>query len=348
MKNFDTRVYNISDFSEWNATSLLELSPEFQRRSVWSERAKSYLIDTIVRGKPIPKILITQNLKQSRNIRVVVDGQQRLRAILEFMDDAFRISRAHNKEYAGMRFSNLPQDIRNDFLKYEIGVDVLFDLDYPDVLDIFARLNTYSVKLNAQEKLNAEFLGYFKQTAYRLGYRYVNYWVEADIMTRQQVSRMSEAELASDLLVALIAGVQSSKVIPTYYKNFEDDPGNLENAESVFDEVMSYIGEIYSAQELKKTNYKRNPLFYSLFCCIAHGLKGLQNLTNVPRPPLTPQTISRARVRLDEVSARYDAHDDSKDYQEFIDATQRSTTDASRRMLRTSFLCRKLDEALRS
>jgi Protein of unknown function DUF262 len=347
MKNFDTRVYNISDFSEWNSTGLLELSPEFQRRSVWSERAKSYLIDTIVRGKPIPKILITQNLRQSRNIRVVVDGQQRLRAILEYMDDAFRISRAHNKEFAGMRFSNLHEDIQNDFRKYEIGVDVLFDLDYPSVLDIFARLNTYSVKLNPQEKLNAEFLGYFKQTAYRLGYRYVNYWIEADIMSKQQVSRMSEAELASDLLVAFIAGVQSSKVIQTYYKNFEDDPGNLETVEDDFDQVMSFIGELYPAQEIKKTNYKRSPLFYSLFCCIAHGLHGLSNLDKVPRPPLTIKNISRARVRLDEISSRYDANDPSQDYQDFIDATQRATTDISRRVLRASFLCRKLDEALR-
>jgi hypothetical protein len=347
MKNFDTRVYNISDFAEWNSTRLLELSPEFQRRSVWSERAKSYLIDTIIRGKPIPKILITQNLRQSRNIRVVVDGQQRLRAILEFMDDAFRISRAHNKEYAGMRYSSLPKEIQNDFLKYEIGVDVLFDLEYPEILDIFARLNTYSVKLNSQEKLNAEFLGYFKQTAYRLGYRYVNYWVNADIMNRQQVSRMSEAELASDLLVALIGGVQGSKVIPTYYKRFEDEPGKLEVVEDNFDKVMSYIGEIYPAEELKKTNYKRNPLFYSLFCSIAQGLYGLQNLGDVPRPPLTPQSISRARVRLDEISARYDANDPSKDYQEFIDATQRSTTDVGRRILRISFICKKLEEVLK-
>ena len=43
MKNFDTRVYSISDFMEWYNNDLLELSPDFQRRSVWSEQAKSYL-----------------------------------------------------------------------------------------------------------------------------------------------------------------------------------------------------------------------------------------------------------------------------------------------------------------
>jgi uncharacterized protein with ParB-like and HNH nuclease domain len=251
MKNFDTRVYNVSDFMEWNSTGLLDMSPEFQRRQVWSEKAKSYLIDTIIMGNPIPKIIITQDLRQSRNIRVVVDGQQRLRTILSFMDGDFKISRAHNKEYAGMRFGDLPDKVQNDYKKYEIGVDVLFDQSYEDILDIFARLNTYSVKLNPQEQLNARYLGYFKQTAYKLGYRYVGYWLESGILTKSQVARMKEAELASDLLVALVGGIQTNKNIPAYYKKYEDinedKDANLEDLEPIFDQVMSYIGEVYSA-----------------------------------------------------------------------------------------------------
>ena len=74
MKNFDTRAYSIADFYEWQKNGLLELVPDFQRRTVWSEKAKSYLIDTIIRGRPIPKILISQRLQGTRTIRVVVDG----------------------------------------------------------------------------------------------------------------------------------------------------------------------------------------------------------------------------------------------------------------------------------
>jgi uncharacterized protein DUF262 len=148
VKRFDTRVYNISDFVEWDARNQIELSPDFQRRSVWSLQAKSYLIDTIIRGKPMPKLLLTQDVRDRRNIRIVVDGQQRLRAILEYVEGGFAISRAHNKELAGTRFDGLPEEIKTDFLKYEIGVDLLYDLPYKDLLDIFARLNTYTVKLN--------------------------------------------------------------------------------------------------------------------------------------------------------------------------------------------------------
>jgi hypothetical protein len=60
MKSFDSRVYSINDFVEWDKNKQLELNPSFQRRPVWSEKAKSYSIDTILRGKPIPKIFIRQ------------------------------------------------------------------------------------------------------------------------------------------------------------------------------------------------------------------------------------------------------------------------------------------------
>ena len=92
MKKFDTRTYGISDFIEWDKNGLLKLSPDFQRRSVWSPKAKSYLIDTILRGKPMPKIIITQELKGAKTIRVVVDGQQRLRAMIEYYNGDFKIS----------------------------------------------------------------------------------------------------------------------------------------------------------------------------------------------------------------------------------------------------------------
>jgi hypothetical protein len=73
MKNFDSRTYSVNDFREWHNRKELELQPKFQRRSVWSDKARSYLIDSIVRGKPIPKIFIRQDIdpKTIRTVREV-------------------------------------------------------------------------------------------------------------------------------------------------------------------------------------------------------------------------------------------------------------------------------------
>src|ERR1700681_177757 len=77
MKSFDSRAYSINDFVEWDKQKQLELNPSFQRRQVWSDKAKSYLMDTILRGKPIPKIFIRQkiNVTTKKSLREVVDGQ---------------------------------------------------------------------------------------------------------------------------------------------------------------------------------------------------------------------------------------------------------------------------------
>ncbi|MDA8272841.1 MAG: DUF262 domain-containing protein [Deltaproteobacteria bacterium] len=351
MKKFDTRVYSISDFLEWQKSNILDLSPEFQRRGVWTRVAKSYLIDTIIRGKPIPKLLITQNLSDQRNIRTVVDGQQRLRTIFEFINNDFTILRAHNDMYARKTFESLDEDIKLDILKYEIGVDVLFDVNYTDLLDIFGRINTYSVTLNSQEKLNAKYLGAFKTYAYELGRNYVDYFVTANIFTKKQISRMFEAELSSNLLIALCDSIQSGKNIEKFYRkyeNIEDIPEELRIARDNFNIVMSYIGAIYDAGDLKNTNWSRPQLFYTLFIVIAHALFGVKGLPNEIRPELSENLIGRWRIALDDVSANYDNYTSKnalnvpQDYIEFIDYSRRRTTDELARIKRVEFLLNKL------
>lgn len=171
MKSYDSRTYSINDFVEWDAAKQLELNPRFQRRSVWTDKAKSFLIDTILRGKPIPKIFIRQkiNVTTKTSIREVVDGQQRLRTILSYIKDGFVVSTRHNPEHGGVRFSQLPEEVQAQMLAYEVSVDLLINLPDSEVLDIFSRLNSYAVILNEQEKINADHFGPFKVLADKIG-----------------------------------------------------------------------------------------------------------------------------------------------------------------------------------
>lgn len=351
MKNFDTRVYSISDFLEWRKNNILDISPQFQRRGVWTRAAKSFLIDTIVRGKPIPKLFITQELRDRRNIRTVVDGQQRLRTIFEFIGDELTMLRAHNETYAGQTFSKLPPDVQSEVLKYEIGVDLLYDVELKDLLDIFARINTYSVVLNKQEKFNAKYLGAFKTYAYQFGHDYVSYFVEAEIMTEKQVNRMAEAQLSSDLLVILCNGVQTVKNIERFYKkyeNSEDVPQELKLARNHFPKVMAAIGDLYPAEELKNTNWSRPHLFYSLFSVVAHSMFGVSNLPVDKKPVFNSKVKGHWRGALDEISARYDlyteegAEEPPRPLKRFIDYSRRRTTDTDARVERAKYILSKL------
>lgn len=347
MKQFDARSYSIADFLEWDGNQLLDLSPKFQRRSVWTRAAKSFLIDTVLRGKPMPKVLLTQDLVGKKNVRTVVDGQQRIRTILEFVAGGFTVLAAHNAEHAGKTFSELDEDAQGLILQYELGVDLLYNVSLSDMLDIFARINTYSVTLNTQEKLNAKYLGVFKTTAYELGHAYVNYFLEGGVLTEKSISRMGEAQLASDLLVSLVGGVQTVKNIERYYKQYENNetvPDEVARSIGLYNSTMQFVGAIYPARDLANTNWSRPHWFYTLFTCVAHAQRPLGGLDGAARPPVDQGRILHWRSELDELSALYDRYtqDNNEDvpaaFARFINYAQRRTTDTEARRERAKYV----------
>ena len=172
-QKFDTRNYSIRDVEGWDENGELVLVPKFQRRYVWPSKARSFLIDTIIRGKPIPKIFMRQDIDPNtrRTTREIVDGQQRLRSILDFLKNGFPILKNHNLEYGGMYFKDLDEDTQRGILKYELAVDLLQDMPDEEIYDIFARLNTYSVVLNDQEQRNGHYFGEFKTAVYTLSFQ---------------------------------------------------------------------------------------------------------------------------------------------------------------------------------
>lgn len=253
-----------------------------------------------------------------------------------------------------MRFSDLPSDVQADFNKYEIGVDLLYDLPYRDILDIFARLNTYTVKLNGQELLNAKYVGYFKQLAYRLGYEYVEFLLAARIITKAQVTRMAEAELTSDLITALSEGVQTNKNIELQYRKYEEEFENVDMIERKFHETMSFVNAIYSPEDIAITNWSRIHLFYTLFTVVAHGIFGVTGLDPNLRPPITKATVGRTRVVFDDISEKYDRFTEHSvvpaeiphKFAEFISFSRRGTTDTGARVARSNFVCNELADSL--
>ncbi len=353
MKSFDSRTYSISDFLEWNDSDLLILDPGFQRRPVWSQKAKSYLIDTILRGKPMPKIILKQTHRKGRNFRDVVDGQQRLRAIIEYYESDFRLSRAHNRDLSKYRYETLPENLKDAFVQYELSVDVIFEASYPEIIDIFTRMNTYTVKLNNQELLNAEYVGFFKTQAYEVSNRYLEYWLEGQIISKADVNRMVDATLASELLIALIDKIQTNKVIRRYYQDYEDEEGNIFSAAEKFDKTMSHLGAIYPPQELVATAWQRPPQFYSLFTAIAHCLFGIGGVDDSLRLRISSSLHSKIRILLDELSGRIEAaipnkNFSSKDaqFKQYIDVSQRRTADAASRVFRAEYLLAWLKKGL--
>src|SRR5208337_5232083 len=80
------RFHPIAWFQEQYKSGHLELRPPFQRKPVWLEKQRHALVESILMDIPIPEVYIqvTQTEEGAENYGVV-DGQQRLRTILQFV-----------------------------------------------------------------------------------------------------------------------------------------------------------------------------------------------------------------------------------------------------------------------
>ncbi len=346
MKNFDSRTYGVNDFREWHDRKELELQPKFQRRSVWSDKARSYLMDSIVRGKPIPKIFLRQDIdpKTKKTVREVVDGQQRLRTIFSFLKDGFKLSKTHSPEYGGKFYSELPEAIQTAILKYELSVDLLLDAPDKEVLDIFARLNSYAVKLNKQELRNASYFGEFKTTVYNLAFEYTAFWTQNKIFSDSEILRMDEAELVSDLLIAVLDGIKGRKAIDAYYKKHDDVIDDKAKLMQNFRRTMDTIGAL-SGGVLATTPFSSPVMFYSLFCGVHHHLYGLPKC-QLARKPFKESQYAKVWSALEAVEEVLKKEKPSDGEAAFIESIKRHTTDEPVRELRTSFLIRLIAKNL--
>ena len=140
---WESYSHPISDIRDWDNNNRLELKPDFQRNEVWSRAAQIMLIDTIIKGIPIPKIYIKSVMHNGNTYRVVIDGQQRLTAILKFVKNKLRLSKPYSGEYEGSLFSDLPDELQNEILRYKIDINEIFNPSEEEIRDLYSRVNIH-------------------------------------------------------------------------------------------------------------------------------------------------------------------------------------------------------------
>jgi len=145
----------------------LELRPEFQRLHVWDKSKSSRLIESVLLEVPIPVIYLSE---ESDSKYSVIDGQQRLNAFIEFLENNLRLSGlAILTELNGNRFQDIPKNLQDKFENSTIRIIEIRKESHPDVkFEIFERLNTGAVQLNAQELRNCIYRGKYNDSLKKL------------------------------------------------------------------------------------------------------------------------------------------------------------------------------------
>lgn len=355
MKKTTAKIITVSDLVQWYSKNELELSPRYQRNNVWNEKAKAYLIDTIVRGLPIPPIFLRQtvdvNTKTTK--REIIDGQQRVRAILDYVvAEAFSIKKSHNRALGGKKYSDLDPDTQEAILEYEVLAEVVTEKDESVIYDMFARLNSNNIVLNKQEIRNSKYWGEFKVLVYRLSSKYRDFFLNNQLLSDNDCARMRDSELINSMIILLVDGIveETPTSIENIYKKYDKDFPDGELAETQFSAIMNVVERVYSYFNGASGCFGNKNYFFTMYSVLANQMYGIKN-TELPRNarfsnecignnlPLLyncfAQFINDFDTNIEDKDNAYGLH---LEYSEFAKNHKIRTTSKNERVQRITFL----------
>ncbi|WP_018507086.1 DUF262 domain-containing protein [Thiobacillus thioparus] len=338
--------YSIAELVDWFRSRSLVVNQQYQRGGgLWPAAAKSYFIDTIIRDFPFPKVyfheLIDKTSKKPR--REIVDGQQRITTIVEFADDKFPLGR-NAREFAGMKFSDLPEETQDVFWAYTVSVDVIRNADRNEILQMFRRMNAFTLPLNDAEKRHSEFFGEFKDWVNRALDRFGSVLIDWNVLTSRQIVRMADAAFVADLALAVEEGIVSTSPtkLRSLYKKYDETFDHLEEID------QRVIGSLDSAIEylsgIQGTHATKPHVFHSLLCALIHnkfGLPGAEDLTGIA--PIGEYFVDadRAVASIRRLAAAHEENDIGE-FAEYVKAASEGGNRGPQRALRIKWLCRAL------
>lgn len=308
----------------------LEISPEFQRRSVWMERERSDLMATIVSGLPFPEIYIhvVTDADTGKQSHIVVDGQQRTTSILMFIDNEIQLP--NPSPFGGRYFRDLNDTEKESFWDYKVVVRSLRKTNIAEIRDLFTRLNTNNITLNDQELRNARYIGRFKQLSERLADNPL--FEEMGLFTARDMRRMLDVEFVSELIMRQVSGITNKKdLLEEHYAMFEEEFPSEPEYETEFTTALTLIWSIYDDDN--KGVYKTRGNFYSIFGCFVEYFRKTGNkVFNNPQAvkKMLSDFLSKVRAR--------EFDDEKPVIEEYQDAVSRASSDRSRRARREQIL----------
>ncbi len=243
---------------ELYSTHKIELSPPYQRNSIWSLKAQKLLIDTIKRELPLPNFF----LQKKGDGFEMVDGQQRTRALLSYT--------APN----GFEDNDGQQYQEGQFNNYEISVVILSEaLSIDQIREFYVRVNRSGARLERPELNKAEF---FKSRFLKLStdLSEIVEFRELKIFKTAQIRRMFDRDFIEEIAAMIIHGPTDKKI--TVDQMFENDitEEQAQKIKTIFKEILERISFLNFEYPLSESRFTQKNDFYTFF----NLLMGLQEV----------------------------------------------------------------------
>jgi hypothetical protein len=337
----------VADYCDALKRRDITVNRDYQRSDqVWPDSAKTYLIETIILGYPLPKIYLYQitDIKSRKTVKEIVDGQQRSLAILDFFNDKFALSKAAETEsLQGLKYSELEEEQQQAFLSFSLSFDLLVGATKDNIVEVFRRMNSYTVPLNAEENRHASYQGRFKWFANRLGKRYNGAFREIGLFSEKQLLRMADTKLLAEVCDALLNGIRTTnkRILDRLYKEHD----KVFSEEKLLERCLGEAFDSLSAwQEIHGSNLMKSYILYSLVIAIVNLRKTFEALNDLEVQRGSIRSRERVVANLSQLAdaLNYDVDEAPSEYKEFVAACASRTNVKDQRIIRIKWLSRAL------
>lgn len=351
-KQHETKT--VADLVHLYEKGMLDLSPAFQRKSVWLLRDKQKLIDTVVRNYPLPAIFLYRKDGDGELKYSVIDGKQRLETLLGFlgclrgggfearievqgMEGVQRVSTRTLKSNKSFR-----DKLRPHFMGYRIPViEVAGPLS--DIIEVFVRINSTGKPLTPQEKRKANYSGSgLLVEATSLACRLEPYWLQIGVMSPQQVARMKHVEFAAELLVTMETGdvINKKSAVDKVMATTSMTAARLKKSSAKVTSAVNHVKRMFP--ELSSTRLKQITDYYSLVVLVAKLEREGAILSDKKRNRLAWDLLKALSVEVDKIrdSQRklLATKPDAEVYRDYLLTVSQMTDDVSQRRRREQIL----------
>jgi 5-methylcytosine-specific restriction endonuclease McrA len=268
-------TWTVTNISNLHEDGLLNLEPGFQRQSVWSERDRAKLIDSILRNYPLPAIFLYRREEDGQIIYDVIDGKQRIESILMFTGDMrgrywLKTQLPGHEETEWIDWKRLCKlRLQHLITGYRIPV-IEVDGEMGDIIDVFVRINSTGKALTPQEKRRAKYYNSpFLKEADRLARRFEKYLLDAGTLSPGQISRMKHVEVVCELMLSthkqdvINKKAALDSVMKTNSFNARDISKASRKTTTALNRVRRMFPKLYSTRFSKVTD------FYSLVTLVS-------------------------------------------------------------------------------
>lgn len=266
--NFSRNSIKINDIYAKFNDEVWVVDKTYQRRKVWGIKDNIRLIETILLELVIPEIFIWDcdtDPSTGKTITHIVDGQQRINAIFEFIQGNFKLQAKYlisddiKQLYGDLDFSHLPDEIKKRIWTYEISVvNLNSSFSIEEIKNMFYRLNLTDYSLNEQEKRNSMDSEFGKASEYLAN---LEFWTEHKVFSPRDIRRMGDVEYCSSILLLCREGIVDQTrqdTLDQVYTDFVDEYADKEsdidkttNAMNIVDDLISLETESFSSKKVQ-------------------------------------------------------------------------------------------------